>query len=442
MIRGTSYSGHPSVKLMILTIFTFFSFLREIAMLAIWLSSIGAIIGAFIVLFGLRRNELAAQGFEKNSKVVRSNIKKNLRFWSWTVVGGLGGAFGAQLFMLPLNYCTFDEGRDMIEVYMGYGLIVLGIGLLAFPLQWLALHGWTGLSANQKTQGIFHNPYLPWLLLLPTLIILVLFLYYPFMDTFRLSTLLASRTRTAFVCLKNFADISADPDYLAAVGRTFVFAISILVGGLSAGLGIAMLAYQPINGANIYRVLLVWPHAISPVVAGVIFRLMFNPTGGVINYFTKSLFGITFDWLNDPFLASITVILASIWTLLGFNILFFLAGLQTIPKDLLESAAIDGANAWQRFYSILLPLLSPIFFFLLITNITFSFFDIFGTIDYLTSGGPLESTTVMIYNVFETQRDSLGLGKAAAQSVILFFLVVAITYIQFRTSEKQVNYGA
>lgn len=402
-------------------------------MLAIWLSSIGAIVGAVIVLLGLGSNRPLA--------VKRFDSKKS-QLWLWVIGGAVAGALGAQLFMQPLNYCTFDEGRNTVELYMGYGLIALGIGLLAVPIQWLALHGWAGLSANQKTQGIFTSAYLPWLLLLPTLIILILFLYYPFLDTFRLSTLLASRTRTAFVCLKNFADISIDSDYLAAVNRTFVFAILILVGGLSAGLAIALLAFQPIKGANIYRILLVWPHAISPVVAGVIFRLMFNPTGGVINYFTQSLFGLSFNWLNDPFLASITVVLASIWTQLGFNILFFLAGLQNIPKDLLESAAIDGANAWQRFYSIMLPLLSPIFFFLLITNITFSFFDIFGTIDYLTAGGPLESTTVMIYNIFETQRDSLGLGKAAAQSVILFFLVAGITYIQFRTSEKQVNYGS
>jgi sn-glycerol 3-phosphate transport system permease protein len=399
-------------------------------MIAIWLSTIGAIIGALIVFFGFRRNQYTA----KRS----ASLKQSL----WVAAGAVSGAVGAQLFMQPLNYCTFDEGRNSVELYIGYVLILIGILLFSFPIQWLSIHGWAGLTANQKTQGVFHNPYLPWLLLLPTLIILVFFLYNPFLDTFRLSTLLASRTRTAFVCLKNFADLTGDPDYLAAVTRTFVFAGLILAGGLSSGLGIAMLAYQPIQGANIYRTLLVWPHAVSPVVAGVIFRLMFNPTGGVINYFTNSFFGVSFDWLNDPNLASLVVVLASIWTQLGFNILFFLAGLQNIPKDLLEAAAIDGANAWQRFYSIMLPMLSPIIFFLLITNITFSFFDIFGTIDYLTTGGPLEATTVMIYKVFETQRDVAGLGKAAAQSIILFLLVVGITLVQFRTSEKQVNYGA
>jgi len=224
--------------------------------------------------------------------------------------------------------------------------------------------------------------------------------------------------------------------------RTFIFTGIIVVLGLAISLGIAIMAFQPVKGASIYRTLLVWPYAISPAVAGIIFRLLFNPQGGLINYLTRTLIGTEFDWLNSPTLAVGVVIMASIWTRLGFNILFYIAGLQSIPKDLQEAAGIDGANNLQRFWYVTLPLLSPITFFLVITNITFAFFEIFGTIDYLTEGGPLESTTVMIYNVFKTQQQALGLGKAAAQSIILFLLVVFITYWQFRTAERRVNYGA
>lgn len=398
-------------------------------MLQIAIASFGALLGVVFMFFSLR----------DNAKAKKWSIQ---RLTSWLLIGGLVGAFGSHVLMFPLQYCTFDEGRSPLELYYGYALIVMSVAIVIIPFQWFARYGWAGSNSSESTQGMFHNWWMPWLLLLPTLLILVFFLYNPFLDTFRLSTLLASRNRTAFICLKNFADIAVDPEYLMTVARTFNFAFLILAGGLSAGLGIALLAYQPITGAGIYRTLLVWPHAISPVVAGVIFRLMFNPNGGVINYFTQALFGVRFDWLNTPVLAAVVVVMASIWTQLGFNLLFFLAGLQSIPKDLLESAAIDGANAWQRFWSITLPLLSPIFFFLVITNMTFSFFDIFGTIDYLTAGGPLDATTVMIYRVFETQQDNLGLGRAAAQSIVLFFVVVGLTFLQFRTSERQVNYGA
>jgi sn-glycerol 3-phosphate transport system permease protein len=361
---------------------------------------------------------------------------------AWIAAGAVAGTIGALLFVLPLDFCMFDVERGGEQALLGGLLIAAGIALTVLPLRWLALHGWAGLTAGQPTQGMFRGMWLPLLLLAPTLLILLLFLYYPFLDTFRLSTLLASRTRSAFVCLENFTNLAVDAAYLVVVLRTFVFAALIVGVGLALSLGIAILAFQPIKGASIYRTLLIWPYAISPVVAGVIFRLMFNPQGGVINYFTQNMLGVTFDWLNSPLLASATVIMASIWTQLGFNILFYIAGLQSIPKDLIEAAAIDGANAWQRFSRIMLPLLSPITFFLIVTNVTFAFFDIFGTIDYLTEGGPLNATTVMIYNVFDTQRQNLGLGKAAAQSIILFLLVVALTFFQFRTAERRVNYGA
>lgn len=386
------------------------------------IGGLGALVGALVLIGSLPK-----------TKSSRNRL-------TWTLVGALAGLVGALMFMLPLNFCTFDPERESVQAVAGVLLIAVGMAMTIGVTRAAALGQF---SAIENTPGTFpYQRILPWLLLAPTIIILILFLYYPFLDTFRLSTLLASRTRSVSICLQNFTNLPGDADYVASVTRTFVFTGLIVVLGLALSLGIAIMAFQPIRGASIYRTLLVWPYAISPAVSGIIFRLLFNPQGGMINYITRTLFGVQFDWLNNPILASAVVIMASIWTRLGFNILFYIAGLQSIPSDLKEAAAIDGANSLQRFWYITLPLLSPITFFLVVTNVTFAFFEIFGTIDYLTEGGPLEATTVMIYNVFETQRQTGGLGKAAAQSIILFLLVVVITYWQFRTAERRVNYGA
>lgn len=406
---------------------------------AIIIGGLGALVGALVLMWSLR---------ESKSSHNRS---------TWTLIGASAGAVGALMFMVPLNFCTFDPELkqapmvftilrssltiDQPQTGLGLLLIILGIAITT-GIAWAVATG--KLTTVENTPGTFpYQRILPWLLLAPTIIILILFLYYPFLDTFRLSTLLSGRNnRSVGVCLQNFTNLPNDAAYIASVTRTFVFTGLIVVVGLAMSLGIAIMAFQPIRGASIYRTLLVWPYAISPAVSGIIFRLLFNPQGGMINYITRTLFGVQFDWLNSPVLASAVVIMASIWTRLGFNILFYIAGLQSIPTDLKEAAAIDGANSFQRFWYITLPLLSPITFFLIITNVTFAFFEIFGTIDYLTEGGPLNATTVMIYNVFDLQRQVTGLGKAAAQSIILFLLVVVITYWQFRTSERRVNYGA
>jgi sn-glycerol 3-phosphate transport system permease protein len=292
--------------------------------------------------------------------------------------------------------------------------------------------------------GAFKNTWLAALFLAPTIIILALFLYYPALDNFRLSVLLTRLgvPRTAFVCVDNFTRLVGDSDYLSVVLITFGLSIAIVVIGLVLALLIATMAYQPITGARIYRTLLIWPYAISPVVAGLIFLLLFNPTGGIINYFLQGVFGFQIPWLNNPTAAPWAVIIASVWKSMGFNILFYIAGLQNVPKDLQESAAIDGANALQRFWKITIPLLSPITFFLIITNMTYAFFETFGTIDYLTGGGPLDSTTTMMYRIYEVGVVNGDLGKAAAQSIVLFALVIGLTVLQFRTTARRVNYGA
>ncbi len=362
------------------------------------------------------------------------------------VIGAAGGAVGSLIFMLPLQFCTFEPERTALDVGFGLLLIAIGMAAVLWPVHWLAQRSMRQrpLLVAESQPGAFKGRLMPALLLAPTIIILALFLYYPSLDTFRLSTLLArlGAPRTAFVCVDNFTRLLGDADYGRAVVTTFLMSAAIIVISMSLSLLIATMAYQPIKGASFYRTLLIWPYAISPAVAGIIFLLMFNPTGGVINYVLDNLFGVKLPWLNDPTVAPWAVIFASVWKSMGFNILFYIAGLQNVPKDLQESGAIDGANALQRFFYITLPLLSPITFFLLITNMTYAFFETFGTIDYLTAGGPLESTTTMMYRIYEVGVQNNDLGKAAAQSIVLFAMVIGLTIFQFRSAGQRVTYGA
>lgn len=306
-------------------------------------------------------------------------------------------------------------------------------------------------------QAVFRNRWLPLLLLLPTMIILVFFLYYPVLSTFRLSFFQAAPNGLdlTYVGLDNFSRL-LDPkittnektgavvfkgEYFSVLARSAVFSLVIVGGGLSLSLGLATLANRKIRGIRIYRTLLIWPYAISPAIAGVVFLFMFNPVG-VISYVWIQLFGVRPNWFGDPVVTPILVMVASIWKNLGYNVVFYLAGLQNIPGDLLEAAAIDGANRWQRFWQMTVPLLSPFTFFLVITNLTYSFFDIFGTVDVLSGAGPGNSTTVLIYNLYQDLQINHSTGMAAAQSVLLFIIVAGITVIQFRTTERGVHYGA
>jgi sn-glycerol 3-phosphate transport system permease protein len=364
------------------------------------------------------------------------------------LVGAAGGAAGAQVFMLPLEYCTFESAKTADHV-IGLLLVGAGVALLLAPLGWIAGRtqgGWRGLLAVGSYQpGAFHGSLTPLLLLAPTLLILAVFLYYPSLDTLRLSTRssILGIPGTFGVCVDNFTALLNDSSYLRALGNTVFITVAVVAFSMGLALLIATAAYQPVKGARIYRTLLIWPYAISPVVAGVIFLLMFNPTGGIINYALKQLGIGGIRWLNDPTFAPWAVILASVWKSLGFNILFYIAGLQNVPKDLQEAASIDGANAVQRFFRVTFPLLSPITFFLLITNTTYAILETFGTIDYLTpGGGPLQSTETLMYRVYRVGIQNNDLGNGAAQSIILFLLVIGLTLIQFRSTGRRVNYGA
>ncbi len=306
-------------------------------------------------------------------------------------------------------------------------------------------------------QSFFRNRWLPYLLLIPTLIILVLFLYYPILSTFSLSFNKAAPNGIdlSYIGLDNYKRL-LDPQitrteaglvlfkgqYLIVLARSLVFSLLIVVGGLALSLGIAVLANQKINGIRFYRTLLIWPYAISPAIVGVVFLFMFNPVVGIINYAWGNIFHTRPNWLGDPVLTPLLVIVAAIWKNLGYNMIFYLAGLQNVGGELLEAASIDGANAWVRFWRITFPLLSPFTFFLVITNLTYSFFDVFGTIDILAGPGPGNSTTVLIYNLYRDLQTNHNTGLAAAQSVMLFALVAFLTIMQFRTNERRVTYNA
>lgn len=365
------------------------------------------------------------------------------------VAGAAAGFAGPLIFMLPLDFCTFEAERKDLDVAFGVALVVLGAALALALVNWI-VRLWARRNqiapsdAQVQHPGAFKGWLMPIVLLAPTLIILALFLYYPSIETFRLSTLLVQlgARRTAFVCVSNFTSLITDTGYHNSVVLTLIMSIAIVVLGLGLSLAVAVMAYQPVAGARIYRTLLIWPYAISPAVAGVIFLLLFNPAGGIINYMLSGLGMASIPWLNNPSYAPWAVIIASVWKSMGFNILFYIAGLQNVPKDLQEAAAIDGANAWQRFWRVVFPLLSPITFFLIITNMTYAFFETFGTIDYLTRGGPLNSTTTMMYRIYQVGIQNNDLGKAAAQSIVLFILVIGLTVMQFRSTGSRVTYGA
>jgi len=244
-----------------------------------------------------------------------------------------------------------------------------------------------------------------------------------------------------YVGFGNLTELFTSPDYLHSVWVTLVFSGGVIVLGLSLSLAIALLANQKVRGARLYRTALVWPYALSPAVAGTIWLFMFNPTAGVINYFLNMFFGIKPDWVTKGDLAVFMIVATTVWKNLGYNIVFFRAGLQNVPGELLEAARVDGAGAWRCFWKVTLPLLSPTAFFLLIMNLIGAFFDTFGLIDVMTKGGPANATNILIYNLYRDAFQHNRWGIASAQSVILFAIVMILTLIQFRTTGRRVHYG-
>ncbi|MBF6596409.1 MAG: sugar ABC transporter permease [Thermaceae bacterium] len=295
--------------------------------------------------------------------------------------------------------------------------------------------------------AVFKNRWLAFLLLLPTLLVLGVFLYYPALQTLGLSLFRANfifLTKT-FVGLAQFRQLLTDSAYYQSLLQTVVFCSLVVALGLILGLGLAILVNQPIRGAAIYRSLLLYPYALSPAIAGTLWLFMFNPEVGLVNQILRSLFGIAPRWLDTPVLAFALVVFAAVWKNIGYNLAFYVAALQNIPGELLEAAALDGATPWQRFRHVTLPLLSPITFFLVFVNLTYSIFDTFSLVDILTGGGPTLDktgiTTFLIYRVYLDGFVNFQTGFAAAQAILMLIMVGAITVLQFRLG-RGINYGA
>lgn len=287
----------------------------------------------------------------------------------------------------------------------------------------------------------FSSLTLPYLLLLPQIAITLIFFIWPALQALKQSVLLedAFGLSTEFVWFDNFEALLADPAYLESLGVTAVFSASVALLALSLALFLAVQADRVLRGAMAYKTLLIWPYAIAPAVAGVLWLMLFNPTLGVVAFFLQAL---GYDWNHhvNGGEAMLLVVVAAAWKQISYNFLFFLAGLQAIPKSLIEAAAIDGAGPARRFWTIVFPLLTPTTFFLLVINVVYAFFDTFGIIHAVTEGGPAGATNILVYKVFNDGFIGLDLGGSAAQSVILMGIVITLTVIQFRYIERKVHY--
>ncbi|MFQ5828561.1 MAG: carbohydrate ABC transporter permease [Candidatus Methylomirabilia bacterium] len=293
-----------------------------------------------------------------------------------------------------------------------------------------------------ERKATFDNKILPYFLIAPSFIIIGYFLFYPTYETFRLSLYRVGPfgIRKLFVKFGNFVELFSSPDYSHSFNVSLIFSTSVVIFGLAISLGLAVLINREIRGINFYRAALIWPYALSPAIAGALWVFLFDSAAGYLNYFFSILFDIKPKWLTTGSLALLVVTGAATWKNLGYNIILFLAGLQNIPRDLHEAAAIDGANRFQTFWRITFPLLSPMTFFLLVMNLIYSYFGSFGLIHVMTEGGPANATNILIYDLYKEAFINHSGGLAAAESVVLFALVVMLTLVQFGTSGRRVHY--
>ena len=287
----------------------------------------------------------------------------------------------------------------------------------------------------------FPSSPLPYLLVAPQIIITIIFFIWPASQAMYQSLLIedAFGLSQEFVWFENFEYLAQDEQYLGTFWRTIFF--SICVASLSMGFALLLAGFadRVVRGALAYRTLLIWPYAVAPVLAGALWMFMFNPTLGIFPYILEV---IGYDWNHylNGHQAMFLVILAAAWKQVAYNFLFYLAAMQSIPRSIIEAAAIDGAGPMRRFWTIIFPLLSPTTFFLLVVNAVYAFFDTFGIIHAVTQGGPANATTILVYKVYNDGFVGLDLGSSAAQSVILMVLVISMTVVQFRFIEKRVQY--
>ena len=292
---------------------------------------------------------------------------------------------------------------------------------------------------NQKIY--YHNKLLAYLLIAPQILITLIFFIWPAAQALYQSFLVedAFGLGSEFVWFEDFIFLFEDEYYLDSFGRTALFSFLVAFVSMSFSLILAGFAERVIRGELIYKSLLIWPYAVAPVLAGALWIMLFDPSLGLITYYLK-YFDVEWNYKLNGTQAMILVVLASAWKQVAYNFLFFLAGIHAIPKSMIEAAALDGSGPIKRFWTIIFPLISPVTFFLLVINTVYAFFDTFGIIHVMTQGGPANSTEILVYKVYNDGFIGLDLGGSAAQSVILMFIVISLTFFQFRFIEKKVEY--
>jgi sn-glycerol 3-phosphate transport system permease protein len=288
---------------------------------------------------------------------------------------------------------------------------------------------------------VFKSAWLPWVLIAPQFIIITVFFFWPAAQALLQSVQRSDAfgSSVEFVGLENFRYLWNDPSYLESFKTTAIFSALVAGLGLSLSLVLAIFADRIVRGSGIYRTLLIWPYAVAPAVAGVLWLFLFSPSIGILSYWLREM-GVGWDPLLNSQHAMALIVMAAVWKQISYNFLFFLAGLQSIPKSLIEAAAMDGAKPWRRFWTIQFPLLTPTTFFLLVINIVYAFFDTFAIVDAATKGGPGKDTAILVYKVYFDGFKAMDLGGSAAQSVVLMLIVISLTVVQFRFVEKKVNY--
>jgi len=294
--------------------------------------------------------------------------------------------------------------------------------------------------ASEK-RVVFRSRWLPWLLLAPQAIVIAVFFFWPAGQALvqSLQQQDAFGTSVDWVGLANFQRLFGDPNYWASFGTTALFSVLVAGVGLGVSLLLAVMADRVIKGAAVYKTLLIWPYAVAPAVAGVLWVFMFAPSIGVVSYYLRQI-GFEWNHLLNARHAMALIVMAAVWKQISYNFLFFLAGLQSIPKSLIEAAAIDGARPWRRFWTIVFPLLSPTSFFLLVVNVVYAFFETFAIVDASTHGGPGQDTAILVYKLYYDGFKAMDAGGSAAQSVVLMGVVIVLTIVQFKFVERKVNY--
>jgi len=291
-------------------------------------------------------------------------------------------------------------------------------------------------------RSIFSNRFLPYILILPQILVTATFFYWPALQGLKQSMMLSDPfgLHNRFVWFDNFIQLFRDPLYLQSVVTTLIFSASTAFVSISTGLFLATLANRALKAKAVIRTFLIWPYAVAPAISGVLWLFLLHPSYGVVSLAIKRWFGTDWNPVLNGTDALLMVIMASAWKQISYNFVFFMAGLQAIPHSLIEAAAMDGASPFRRFWAIIIPMLSPTLFFVTVMNIIFAFFETFGVIHTVTQGGPGGATNILVYKVYQDGFIGLNLGSSAAQSIVLMSLIIFITVMQFKYVERRVQY--